>query len=181
MHYRELKQAWAELTAPGAPFEIVETEVRGQDLRTYRHAPPSVREVWLSTAQFGDRDYMVYGEERLTYGQAHAKVNAIAAWLAAQGVGPGDRVAIAMRNYPEWLLVYWACVSTGITAVGMNAWWVSAELEYAVKDSAPKVIFADGERLARLLERPGEARLVAVRAEPPPGVTASPTGAASPT
>jgi long-chain acyl-CoA synthetase len=172
MHYRELKQAWAELTAPGAPFEIVETEVRGQGLRAYRNAPPSVREIWLSTAPFAERDYLVYGEERLTYGQAHARVSAIAAWLAAQGVAPGDRVAIAMRNYPEWLLIYWACVSTGIAAVGMNAWWVTAELEYAVKDAAPKVIFADSERLAQLLELSGEARLVAVRADAPAGVTA---------
>ncbi|MDP3748131.1 MAG: class I adenylate-forming enzyme family protein [Phenylobacterium sp.] len=171
MHYKELKQAWAELTAPGQPFEIVEVEVRGEKLRAFRHAPPSVREIWLSTLQFADRDYLVYQDERLTYGQAHAKVNAVAAWLTEQGVRPGDRVAIAMRNYPEWMLIYWACACLGVAAVGINAWWVTEELAYAVKDSAPKVIFADSERLPRILERPEVAEgvlLVAVRTDPVP-------------
>ncbi|MBP7701637.1 MAG: acyl--CoA ligase [Phenylobacterium sp.] len=173
MHYRELKQAWSELTAPGAPFEVVEIPVRGNMIRMYKNAPPSVRELWLSTAAYGDRDYLVYENDRLTYAQAHAQVNAIAAWLFAQGVQPGDRVAIAMRNYPEWMLLYWACLSIGVAAVGMNAWWVTDEMEYAIKDSAPKVIFADVERLARILERPAMAqgaKLVAVRTDAPAGV-----------
>ncbi|HEY9236660.1 MAG TPA: class I adenylate-forming enzyme family protein [Phenylobacterium sp.] len=173
MHYRELKEAWSELTAPGAPFEVVEIPVRGNMIRMFKNAPPSVRELWLSTAAYGDRDYLVYDQDRLTYAQAHAQVNAIAAWLFEQGVKPGDRVAIAMRNYPEWLLIYWACVSTGVAAVGMNAWWVTDEMEYALQDSAPKVIFADAERLARILERPsmtGGAKVVAVRTEAPTGV-----------
>lgn len=173
MHYRELKEAWSELTAPGAAFEVGEIPVRGQMIRMYKNAPPSVRELWLSTAAYGDREYLVYGDDRLTYAQAHAQVNAIAAWLFEQGVKPGDRVAIAMRNYPEWVLIYWACVSTGVAAVGMNAWWVTDEMEYALKDSAPKVIFADAERLARILERPSMAqgaKIVAVRTDAAEGL-----------
>ena len=141
MHYAELKTAWAELTAPGAPFETVRLDVRGVSILSYKNAPPSLREMWLASAAFADRDYIVYEDERLTYKQAHEQVNAAAAWLARQGVVPGDRVAIAMRNYPEWLIVFWACVATGVAVVGMNAWWVAEEVEYAVKDSAPKVIF----------------------------------------
>jgi len=176
MHYKELKTAWSELTAPGAPFEIQTIEVRGAPLRAYKNAPPNIRALWLSTAAYGDREYLVYQDERLTYAQAHAQVNAIAHWLWARGVRPGDRVAIAMRNYPEWMLIYWACVCIGVVAVGVNAWWVPEELEYALKDSAPKVVFADSERLMRILERPamaGEALLVATRVdELPPGVIA---------
>jgi long-chain acyl-CoA synthetase len=174
MHYAELKQAWAELTSPGQPFEIEEIEVRGNSIRAFKHAPPNIRAIWLSTAAFADRTYMVYEGERLTYGEAHTRVNAIAAWLWAEGVRPGDRVAIAMRNYPEWMLLYWACVSLGVAAVGMNAWWVTEELEYALKDSAPKVVFCDEERLARILERPemaADTRLIVTRmANPPAGV-----------
>jgi long-chain acyl-CoA synthetase len=176
MYYKELKQAWAELTAPGAPFEIKEIEVRGVNLRSYKNAPPSVRELWLSTAQYGEREYLVYENERITYRDAHAQSAAIANWLLKQGVKPGDRVAIAMRNYPEWMLIYWACVSIGVAVVGMNAWWVTDELEYALKDSAPKIVFADEERLARILERPATAamtKLVATRVPAlPPGVIA---------
>ncbi len=168
MHYKELKAAWAELTGPGAPFEISRIRVRGQDILAYRHAPPDVRALWLSTAAFADREYLIYEDERITYGQAHADVASIAAWLTAQGVGRGDRIAIAMRNYPEWLMIYWACLCLGVAVVGYNAWWVGEELDYVLKDSDPKIIFCDGERLVRFLERPafargGGPRLVATR------------------
>ncbi|MBV8594313.1 MAG: acyl--CoA ligase, partial [Caulobacteraceae bacterium] len=157
MHYAELKRAWAELTAPGAPFEIDTLDIRGAPARCYRNTPRSVRELWLSTRQFADRDYLVYQNERLTYAEAHARVDAVAGWLQRNGVRPGDRVAIAMRNYPEWLLVYWACVAQGIAAVGMNAWWVAEEMDYALADSAPKALFCDEERLARIAGRSGPA------------------------
>lgn len=175
MHYAELNQAWAELTAPGAPFEIAVQEVRGSPIRTFKNAPPNVRLLWQSTAQFAERDYLVYGDERLTYAQAHAQVASVANWLMAQGVKPGDRVAIAMRNYPEWMLIYWACACIGVACVGMNAWWTAAEMAYGLKDAEPKVLFADAERIARLAEQPGmlgDALLVTVRAEPPAGAVA---------
>jgi long-chain acyl-CoA synthetase len=166
MHYKELKQARAELTGPGGPFEIETIELRGNPIRNFKHAPPSVRDFWLSTAAFGPREYLVYGDERLTYTESHALTGAIASWLMKQGVQPGDSVAIAMRNYPEWMLIYWACVSIGVAAVGMNAWWVTEEIAYALKDSAPKVVFADQERLDRMLPLPGiagDALIVGVR------------------
>jgi long-chain acyl-CoA synthetase len=175
MHYKELKQAWAELTAPGAPFELEQVEVRGIKLRGYKNAPPNVRALWLSTAAYGDREYLVYDGERITYAQAHAITASVASWLFEQGVKPGDRVAIAMRNYPEWLLAYWACVSVGVAVVGMNAWWTAEEMAYGLKDSAPKVMILDSERLARVGERPEMAagiKLVGVRlTEIPAGVT----------
>ena len=67
MHYDELLKAREELTGPGGDFEIVEAEVLGNRLRVYKNAPASVREVWLSTAQFADRTYLIYQDERLTY------------------------------------------------------------------------------------------------------------------
>ncbi|HWF00346.1 MAG TPA: class I adenylate-forming enzyme family protein [Caulobacteraceae bacterium] len=173
MHYTELKAAWAELTAEGAAFEIVREPIRGVPTLCYKNAPPNVRALWLSTKAFAEREYLIYQDQRITYGQAHAQVDAIASWLAGQGVKSGDRVAIAMRNYPEWLLVYWACVCTGIAVVGMNAWWVGEEIDYAVDDSRPKVIFCDAERLAQIRARPAiRTPLVAVRApDVPAGVT----------
>ncbi|MDP2259010.1 MAG: class I adenylate-forming enzyme family protein [Caulobacter sp.] len=171
MHYAELDQAWNELTGPGGPFEITTVEVGGAPIRAFRAAPPSVRELWLSTLAFAERDYLVYEDERITYGEAHAHVAAIANWLMDQGVRPGDRIAIAMRNYPEWMLVYWAGVSIGVAVVGMNAWWTAGEMAYGFRDSDPKVVFADAERIARIGEQPdmlGDALLVAVRTEDAP-------------
>ncbi|MBL8555634.1 MAG: acyl--CoA ligase [Phenylobacterium sp.] len=175
MHYAELNKAWDELTGPGAPLEVVDVEVRGILVRAFKNAPPSVRALWLSSAQFADRDYLVFGDERITYGEAHKLVASVANWLLAQGVTPGDRVAVAMRNYPEWMLIYWACACIGAACVGMNAWWTAPEMAYGMKDAEPKVLFADAERIARLDEQPGMlggATLVAVRTEAPAGAVA---------
>lgn len=150
--YKALKETWSKMIGEGSPFEIAETEVRGEMIRAYALAPPSLREIWLSSIQFADRDYIVYQDERWTYSEAHKDVAAIACWLRANGVEAGDRVAISMRNYPEWLLTYWACVSQGIAVVGMNAWWIGAEMKFGLEDSAPKVLICDVERLARFNE-----------------------------
>jgi acyl-CoA synthetase (AMP-forming)/AMP-acid ligase II len=147
--YSELKNTWDELIAPGQIFEIETLQVRGSPMRSYKHAPASLREIWLGTAGFKDREYLIYEDERCTYAQAHQYTASIANWLRQQGVKPGDRVAIAMRNYPEWMLSYWAVVSMGAVAVGMNAWWVPQEMHYALKDSSPKVLICDHERLLR--------------------------------
>lgn len=168
MHYKELAQVQAALTSPGQPFEIEEVEVRGQKLRSFKNAPPNIRAFWLATAAFGPNEYLVYENDRYTYAQAHAQVASFAAWLASHGVKQGDRVAIAMRNYPEWLLAYWACCCIGVAAVGFNAWWVGDELAYALDDSKPKVLVCDQERFDRYMALPAEARkakVVLVRAE----------------
>ena len=153
--YDQLREVWNELITEG-PFAITEVEVRGNTIKTYAAAPPSLREIWLASAVHGDNDYLVYHDERLTYAETHARVASIANWLIAQGVSPGDRVAIAMRNYPEWMQVYWATVSIGATVVGVNAWWVGPELVYGLNDSQPKVMVCDQERLERALEHVDE-------------------------
>ncbi len=164
--YEELKQAWSTLTAPGGQFEIIESEVGGQKLRQYKNAPPNLRALWQIAAAHADKEYLVYGDERWTYDRAHREVASIANWLLDHGVAPGDRVAIAMRNYPEWMLSYWACTSVGIAAIGVNAWWTGPELVYGIEDSDPKVIIADVERLERIdahADEIGDRTLVGVR------------------
>ncbi len=164
--YDELKKVWSEFTGPGGPFEVETVEVGGCLLKAYKAAPASLREVWLGSAGHGDKDYLVYNEDRWTFTRAHDEVGAAAAWLAEKGVGPGDCVAIAMRNYPEWMLAYWATISVGATVVGMNAWWLTDELAYALEDSKPKVMIVDAERLERFLpvrEKAPDCLVVAVR------------------
>ncbi len=149
--YAQLKEVWEEMTAPGAPFEIKRVNVRGVDMNAFASVPNSLRDIWLMSAGHSDKDYLVYEDERWSYADAHAEVGAIAAWLVEQGVAPGDRVAIAMRNYPEWMLAYWATVSIGAAAVGMNAWWTGPEMEYGMNDAGPKVLICDQERLDTFL------------------------------
>ena len=147
-----LKEAWAEMTAEGQMFAMERKNIMERDVLIYKNAPPSLREAWQLAAGHGDKDYLVYEDERWTYNEVQKETASIANWLFAQGVEPGDRVAIAMRNFPEWMKAYWACVSVGITVVGMNAWWVPSEMQYAIDDAAPKILIADKERIAHFTE-----------------------------
>lgn len=138
-----------EITGPGSPFAVTTEVVRGVTLKSFAAAPPNMRSMWEMSAAHGDKDYLVYEDERFTYNEVHAMVRKLAQHLVAQGVGSGTRVALAMRNYPEWVAGYWATISIGAAAVGMNAWWTAPEMEYALNDSAPLVLIADDERLER--------------------------------
>jgi len=147
-----LRAAWDELTAPGAPFAMSEIEVRGIPVRTYDSALPTLRALWELATLNGDKPYLIYEDERYSYGEVAALVRALAHVLHTEHhVGRGDRVAIAMRNYPEWVIAYWATVSLGAAVVGMNAWWTGPEMEFGLADSRPKVLIADDERLERVL------------------------------
>ena len=148
-HYQ---QAWDELTGPGGAFEVTTIDVRGVPTKVFTSAPPDMRTIWELAGGHGDRTYIVYEDERYTYAEVAAAVRALAHLLRdTHGVREGDRVAIAMRNYPEWVIAYWAAVSIGAAAVGMNAWWTGPEMEYGLSDSRPKVLIADDERLERVL------------------------------
>ncbi len=149
---RHFLDAWSQMIAPGGPFAMDEIEVRGQTMRVFATAPGSMREIWELSALQGDRPYLIFEDERLTYAETHRLVRALAHRLRDDhGVGPGDRVAVAMRNYPEWVITYWATISLGAALVGMNAWWTTAEMDYALRDAQPKVLVVDDERFERLL------------------------------
>jgi long-chain acyl-CoA synthetase len=155
-HYLAARQ---ELMSEGSPFAVSEIEVRGVPIKVFTQSPPTLRALWEMSAAFADRDYVVYEDERYTYAEIHAHVRALAHTLHhTHGVGRGDRVAIAARNYPEWLVAYWATVSIGAAAVGMNAWWTPTEMAYGLGDSKPKVLIVDDERLVRVLEVLDEVR-----------------------
>ena len=146
-HYQA---AWDELTGPEGPFAWSVQEVRGVPTRVYDQAPPNMALVWAASIAYAENEYLIYGEERMTYGQAHTQVDALASYLTSVGVGHGDRVALSMRNYPEWALAYWATLKIGAAVVGMNAWWTGAEMEFGLADSTPKALIVDEERLKRV-------------------------------
>lgn len=140
-----------KLTAPGSPFEMEEIDINGLPTRVWKQASPSLRAILEDTRQFTERDYLVYEDERLTYGQHYQQVAALAhALIEDYGIGKGDRVALAMRNYPEWPVVFWATVSIGAVVVPLNAWWTSRELEYAIDNSGARLVFADQQRASLL-------------------------------
>lgn len=163
------EQALAALTAADGPFALVDGEIRGVPVKLFRNAPATLRDFVQGARAKGDAEYLVYENERLTYAEVAERVDALAAALVERyGVGRGDRVAIAMRNYPEWIVSYFAVTSIGAVAVGLNAWWTTDELDYGLRDCGARVVLADPERLERilpLLGALGGLRVVAVRSD----------------
>lgn len=143
-------EAVAALSAPGQPFEINETLIRGVAVPTFVNAPQNLRVVFDGARRGGDDIFLVYEEERWSFATVMAHVDAIGALLVdTYRIAKGDRVAIAMRNYPEWVIANAAILSVGAISVSLNSWWTEDELAFALEDSGPLVLFADAERIAR--------------------------------
>jgi long-chain acyl-CoA synthetase len=162
----------AQLTAPGGDFLLEKAEIDGIPMRVYKNAPRSMRDFFLATRAFGDKPFLIYEDEVLTFSEFYRQTSALAAHLKAIGVEKGDRVAIGMRNYPEWVTSFWACQAIGAIVVALNAWWTGPELEYGLTDSGTKVLIADSERLTRLADHFAKLDLVetiVVRGSTPPG------------
>ncbi len=162
------QQAIRTLTAPGQLYELESVEVAGRRLSAFRNAPRSLRELFADTVS--DKTFIVYRDERLSFADAYASAARIAHLLTREyGVRKGDRVAISMRNYPEWMLAFTAVTSIGAIAVAMNALWQPDEVQYALNDCGAKVLFADRERLERLARCAAlpDTRVIAVRPAPP--------------
>lgn len=135
------------LSAEGSPLETTEIEARGHTFTGYKFAPPQVRQLWMSVKAEDDAEFLVYEDERTTYGQARQRVLEVAnALIDDFGVQPGDSVGLALRNYPEWVLGWWAIQMAGATAVEMNSFWNAKELSYGVTDSGSSVMIVDQKR-----------------------------------
>ncbi len=145
----------ALLCSPGAPFELETIEVDGRPTRTWKHAPQSLGDILDRSRDLGgSRDFLVLGDERVTHDQHHGRAVRLAAALVEEfGVEQGDRVAIAMRNLPEWSVAFFATALAGAIAVPLNAFWNGAELAFGLEDCEPKVLVADGERFERLRDQ----------------------------
>ena len=143
------QQAIDRLTGPGQPNELVDELINGRRQRVFKQAPASLRAMFEAAAT--DQPFLSFETERYSFAQAWGAASRIGQVLVQQcGVLPGDRVAIAMRNYPEWVLAFTAITSIGAIAVAMNAHWQTDEMVYGLTDSGAKVLFADAERLDRL-------------------------------
>ncbi|HEX4817098.1 MAG TPA: class I adenylate-forming enzyme family protein [Nonomuraea sp.] len=159
-------QVQAQLTAPGQLFEMAEIGDTG--VRTWKHAPAHFRALLEMSRFHGDKVFLVYEDEHITFEDHFRRAATLAHRLVDEyGVRKGDRVAVAMRNYPEWVIAFSAALAAGAVAVPLNAWWTEAELAYGVRDSGAKVLIADGERAVRLAST--GVPLVVTRGEAPAG------------
>jgi steroid-24-oyl-CoA synthetase len=147
-------EAIAAVTAPGERFETEVVDVRGVPTTVFRHAPGSLRDLLAVARGYGDETFLVYEDERWSFADVMARVDALGALLVeGYGVAPGDRVAIGMRNYPEWVVAFAAVTSVGAISVSLNAWWTDDELGWALEDCGASVLIADRERVERTAGR----------------------------
>jgi long-chain acyl-CoA synthetase len=162
-----LAEVSATLTAPGAMFEMDDVTVRGVAMRAWKNAPATLRDVLQLSVLHGDAEFIVYDGEvpgavpgpfdRLSFVEHFRAAATLARRLVdGHGIRPGDRVAIAMRNFPEWSIAFWGATSAGAVVVPLNAWWTGPELTYGLNDSGARILIADRDRAERLAPHAGE-------------------------
>ncbi len=147
-----IEQAHALMTQPGTLLELGEAEVRGVKLKVWKAAPPTLNAIFALSALFSARDHLVFENERATIGATRSAAAKLARQLIADGLKPGDRIAIVARNLPEWPVAFWAGVLAGAIVTPLNAWWTGPELEYGLADSGASILIVDAERYERVRE-----------------------------
>jgi long-chain acyl-CoA synthetase len=167
-------EAVAQLTAPGAPFEVVVETVRGHPMRNWKNRERSLRDRIASCGLRGDLDCMVQGERRISYGEFARLCFGAAGRLAdAHGLRKGDRLAVLSYNCPDWVIALFGAVCAGGIGVGLNGWWASEEIEYGLADSGSRYLVVDERlwpRVAPVAGRLGALeKIFYIGAQPPAG------------
>ena len=137
----------ANLTGPGAPFEVVTETIGGRPQRVFKNRERTLREKVANAGQRGDQPFMVQGSKRVSYGDFAKRAWGSARTLAREhGLEKGDRFAVLSYNCPEWLTALFGATSAGAIGVGLNGWWATEEIEYGLSDSGSRYLVVD-ERL----------------------------------
>mgnify|MGYP001296499540 CR=1 FL=1 len=160
------EQALGKLSGEGEDYELVEGTVFSRPCRLFKNGPKTLRELYEQN--LSDETFIVYENERLSYRQTYEMASRVAQMMISEyGITSGDRVAISMRNFPEWIIAFCATTSIGGIAVAMNSLWNPEEMAYGLSDSGAKLLFADEERLQRLrqVKNTIDTKVIAVRAE----------------
>ena len=142
----------AAMTGEGGQLPVATMERFGQTLPYIAAAPPTLNAYFAHfCAQHRDVEFLVAGDERLTFGQVYDAATRVAhALVDGYGIGKGDRVGIAARNSPSWIVLYMGILMAGGVATLLNGWWQTEEFETAIRDVGVRMVFADPPRARRL-------------------------------
>ncbi|MEH6551191.1 MAG: class I adenylate-forming enzyme family protein [Pseudomonadales bacterium] len=160
-------EAITQLTQEGSPFSLGQKTVDGVSYKVFDQAAKNLPDIYAEARAHGDKDFIVYEGERWSFNDVFKQADAIGYQLLNDlGVEKGDRVAIAMRNYPEWITSFIAITSIGAVVVPLNSWGQAKELEYALTDAGAKVVFCDQQRLDYIADRLPALGIQAIVARP---------------
>lgn len=170
-----LTAVMSRLTGPGGRFEIAEEEVLGARMPVMVNRGKAVSELVSASVAYGDRDYLVTEDRRMSFAEHAAAVASLAAALRDDyGIGKGDRVAILAANTIEWVVAFWATQTLGAISVGLNAWWVPREIEYGLRHSTPKALIVDAKRAVLMGEVDSDVPVMTMETDMPRLIAAHP-------
>jgi fatty-acyl-CoA synthase len=81
------------------------------------------------------RPFVAFEDRRLTYAQVDAQADALAAALHELGIEAGDRIALTLPNWPEFVVSAFAAAKLGAVIVPLNPRFTSPELQYMLRHS----------------------------------------------
>ena len=146
---RKFDAVLAAVTGPGGRIALGE-DTEGRKIVT--NLPPTLPGMFDAFCMLNGAVTGVIAEgERLTFAELHEHATRAAKALAGGwGIGKGDRVAIAMRNCPSWIVAYIAVLKAGGVATLVNGWWQADELRHGLELTSPKLVICDPARARRL-------------------------------
>jgi long-chain acyl-CoA synthetase len=160
---RRFDDELAKVTGPGGRLIIGQDELGRAVVTNFPATLPAFFKTFC--ALNAANEAVVAGDERLTFGDLDRISDWLARGLMARGIRKGDRIGIAMRNCPAWVICYMAILKAGGIATLLNGWWEPFEMEHAVLLTEPKLIIADPPRAKRLAERCGRIETVCLPIE----------------
>lgn len=158
----QMLQVKSGLLSPGAPFELTRVKSKQGEFTAYLNAPKTLVDIINTSRRDDEACFLVYEGQRWSFKRFFAEVDAVASWLHANGIAAGDRVAIAMRNRPEWVIGFVAVALVGAVPAPLNSFGLADELHAALDELQPKLLICDTDRLARIAQRSAQLNCAAL-------------------
>ena len=145
-----IQDASAQMIAAGQMFEIERTTVKGIEMNVWKNAPATMAQVLGMSLNHSAKEFLIYEDQRYTFEEHYRAAATLAHRFIELGIKKGDRITIASRNLPQWVMSFWGAILAGAVVVPLNAWWTTEELEYGLSDSGTSIAIVDEERFDRI-------------------------------
>jgi long-chain acyl-CoA synthetase len=147
-----IDKAIAAISAPGSAAALSFVEHYGVQVPVVAAAPPNLALYFQHfCTQHAATEFIVSGTERLTFSDTYKAAQRVAeALVNGWGVKKGDRIGLAMRNAPSWIVLYMGVIMAGGCATLLNGWWQGQELADGIDTVGATLVLADPQRAQRL-------------------------------